>query len=391
MAHHNVFAPDRLALARNIFPHTAQGKIYLNHAGTSPLSTRVVGAMTKYLGERSEGKLETYQDDLPMVVECKAFIQKIINAESPDRIALTANTSDAINIVASGIRWKAGDQVLLSNLEFPANVWPYVNLKRQGVEVSIVESTDGTIGTEMILKALTSRTRLVALSAVQFLSGYRADLAAIGDVCRRRGIIFAVDGIQAVGAVHIDVQQMKINALAAGGQKWQMSPHGTGFLYITDELQSRLQQAYLGWLAVEDPWKFKNYDQPVAPTARRYEGGSLNMPGLWGMHAALKTILEFGLENIESHILGLTGILLNGFGNMNTISLSTPVADSERAGIVTIRLPDGIDEHVVFRKLLARNITAAVREGMLRFSPHFYCSPEEMRTTIDATQECIIQ
>ncbi len=378
----------RLAKARSLFPHTAQGKIYLNHAGTSPLSTRVVGSMKAYLDQRSEGKLETYQDDLPMVAECKTFVQKLVNAESPDRIALSASTSDAINIIASGIPWKSGDRILLNDLEFPANVWPFLNLKRLGVELDTIRNIGGKVTAEMMTAALTPRTRLVALSAVQFLSGYRADLGAISEMCRKRGIIFAVDGIQAVGAVRIDVQKMKIDALAAGGQKWQMSPHGTGFLYVTNELQSQIQQTNLGWLAVHNPWEFSNFTQPLAATARRYEGGSMNMPGLWGMHAALGTILEFGLDTIEDQVLGLTQVLIEEFQKMDGVELYTSAQPGERAGIVTIKQLR-TDEKLVFKKLMDRNITPALRDGKLRFSPHFYCSAEEMRTVAGAVKECL--
>ena len=377
--------------ARSLFPHTRQGKIYLNHAGTSPLSTRVVNAMTEYLRERSEGRLETYQHDLPMVTECKSFIQRIINAESADRIALTANTSDAINIVASGVSWKAGDRVLLNTAEFPANIWPYLNLRRLGMEIDFIQSPDGRVTLDMIERALTPHTRLLALSAVQFLSGYRADLAALGDLCRQRNIIFAVDAIQTVGAVRVDVQQMKIDALMAGGQKWQMSPHGTGFLYLTAELQDRIQQASLGWLAVQDPWNFHDYGQPVASTARRYEGGSSIMPSLWGMHAALGTILDVGLDAIETQVLTLTGILIKGFHSIDGLSIVTPEKASERAGIVTITLPKGQDERELFKSLLSRNITPALREGMLRFSPHFYMTEEEMNIVTDAMREYLRQ
>ena len=272
---------DQLSHARSLFPHTRQGKIYLNHAGTSPMSTRVIDAVTRYYHDRSEGRIDTYWEDLPMVAEVRSFIQKLINAESTERIALTANTSDAINIVASGIEWKSGDRILLNDIEFPANVWPYLNLKQMGVELDVVKSRSGMITPEEIENAVTPRTRLVALSAVQFLSGYRADLAAIGEMCRRKSVIFAVDGIQAVGAIKLDVQAMKIDSLAAGGQKWQMSPHGTGFLYLTEELQLRIHQKNLGWLSVADPWDFHNYAQPLDATARRYEGGSLIMPSLW--------------------------------------------------------------------------------------------------------------
>lgn len=378
---------EALSRARALFPHTTRGKIHLNHAGSSPLSTRVVGAMREYLRERSEGVIETYQRDLPMVAECRTCVQKLICAESPDRIALTSNTSDAINIIASGIPWKTGDRILLNTAEFPANVWPYMQLKRAGVQLDFIQNKDGRITIDRILDRLTPGTRLLALSAVQFLSGFRADLETIGEICKSRGILFAVDAIQAVGAVQINVQKMNIDALAAGGQKWQMAPHGSGFLYLTEELQSIIQQKSVGWLGLEDPWDFYNYEQPLARTARRYEGGSLVMPSLWGMHASLGTLLEFGLEAIENHILALTQFLIDEFSRIEGIEVMTPADPEERAGIVTIRLPEHVDTKGVFDGLRERNIIPALREGLIRFSPHFYCSVEEMRVTVAATRE----
>jgi selenocysteine lyase/cysteine desulfurase len=384
--------PDHLlAKARDLFPHTSQRKIYLNHAATAPLSTRVVNAMTASLRERSEGKLETLDLDLPMVGECRKFVQKLMNAESPHRIAMLGNTTDAINIVAAGIPWKSGDRVLLSNIEFPANVWPYLNLKRLGVEIDIIQSADGKVTTELIVDGITPRTRLVALSAVQFLSGYRADMAAIGEICRNRGIIFAVDGIQAVGAVRVDVQQMKIDALAAGAQKWQMSPHGSGFLYLTEDLQSRIQQKSVGWLSVAEPWDFYNFDQPLASNARRYEGGTLNFPSLWGMHAALSMLLEYGTDDIEGHILSLTQQLIDGLNCIEGIRLFTPTESHERAGIVTVEFAENVDEKNVFASLAEQNITVALREKKLRFSPHFYNSPEEMAIVLEATKKLLLR
>ncbi len=384
-----MLSEQALSFARTFFPHTTQGKIYLNHAGTSPLSTRVVAAMTSYLRERHEGRLETYQTDMVMVTGLKVIIQEMINAESPERIALTANTSDAIGIIASGIPWKSGDRVLLNTAEFPANVWPFLNLQRHGVRLDFINSDDGVVTPEMISNGFKQGTRMVALSAVQFLSGYRADLATIGELCHRKGIIFAVDGIQAVGAVRIDVQRMKIDALSAGGQKWQMSPHGTGFLYLTDELQSIIQQSNLGWLAVEDPWDFHNFSQPLAAGARRFEGGSLAMPSLWGMHAALELIKEFGIHAIEEHLLGLTDILLKGFAEIPGVAVHTPHDKRHRAGIAAIKVQKHTDEKAIFKKLLGRDITAALRDNCLRFSPHFYCSPDEMHETVAAVRKYI--
>ncbi|RPH36247.1 aminotransferase class V-fold PLP-dependent enzyme [bacterium] len=291
--------------------------------------------------------------------------------------------------MASGLPWAAGDSLILNDIEFPANVYPYLNLKRLGVEIDTIQAVDGSITPDMIASRLRPRTRLVALSAVQYLSGHRADLESIGKMCRGRGVVFAVDGIQAVGAVRLDVQQMKIDALAAGAQKWQMGPHGSGFLYLTEELQSKIAQSSLGWLSVEDPWSFSKWGQPLAPSARRYEGGSLNMPSLHGLHAALSTLLEFGPEAIENHILAITEILLKGLSDINGLRVVTSYPDAQRAGIVTVRLPDGVDSKEVFRQIAKRSVFIALREGQLRFSPHFYSSPDEMRQALDVTRECL--
>lgn len=382
---------EQLHQVRTLFPFTTRGQIYLNHAGTSPLSERVVAAMQEHLRERSRGMLETYPLDLDMVRRLRESVRRLINAESPRRVAFQPNTSDALNIVAAGIPWKTGDRVLLNDQEFPANVYPYLNLKRHGVELDFVGSRNGMILADDIESALSPRTRLVAISAVQFLSGHRAALEAIGNLCRDRGIIFAVDGIQAVGAVRIDVQRMKIDALAAGAQKWQMGPHGSGFLYVTEDLQSRIHQQYLGWLGVHDPWDFRNYTQPLATSARRFEGGSLNMPGLWGMDAALSLLLEVGMEVIEDHLLMLTRILMDGLRIIPGITLITPSDDESRAGIVSIQLPARADGDAVFNRMQHDGVTVAVREGKLRYSPHFYNTPEEMTGVVDLTRRCLEQ
>jgi selenocysteine lyase/cysteine desulfurase len=198
-----------------------------------------------------------------------------------------------------------------------------------------------------------------------------------------------VDAIQAVGAVALDVQRMKIDALAAGGQKWQMSPHGSGFLYLTEELQDRLVQASLGWLAVKDPWSFYEYGQPLAPTARRYEGGTLNVPSLWGMHAALSTLLEFGIGAIEAHLLAVTGLLRERLAAIPGLRLVTAYPDQERAGIVTVAVLPPVDPKRAFKRILARQATIALREGQLRYSPHFYNTPAEMLDIVDITREAL--
>ncbi|HCA78858.1 MAG TPA: aminotransferase [Bacteroidetes bacterium] len=364
---------------RQLFPHTEQGLIYLNHAAVSPLSTRVLKAQIAHLQDRSTGKIETYPDDVKQLEKTKGCIERLINAESWERIALAGNTSDALNIVAAGLDWKPGDRILLNDLEFPANVYPYYHLKSHGVEIDVIHSSDGKLTAEMVYEALRPRTRLLALSAVQFLSGYRSDLAVLGELCRSRGILFVVDAMQAVGGMRIDVQEMKIDAVAAGAPKWQMGPQGIGFLYLTEELQSRVHQKYLGWLSVENPWDFFNFDQAPATTARRYEGGTVNIPAMWGYHASLSTILEIGPDVIESHILSLTGALTRQFLDAG-LTLYSPTDDQERAGIVTILPPKGVEASAAYEELARERVLISARGGKLRYSPHFYNSIDEIRS-----------
>jgi len=229
----------------------------------------------------------------------------------------------------------------------------------------------------------------VAVSAVQYLSGHRTDLMAMGALCRSRDVVLVVDGIQAVGAMAIDVRAMRIDALGAGAQKWQMSPQGTGFLYLTGELQSRIKQKHLGWLSVADPWQFTNYDQPLAASARRYEGGTLNIIGLIGMQAAIRTLLEVGIPAIESHLLSITGLLMERLRGIRGLDLITPAGGRDRAGIVTAAMGAGIDPQRILARLTERGVLIALREGCLRFSPHFYNTPDEMERTAAIVRECL--
>ncbi len=360
----------------------------MNHAATAPLSTPVVDATIQYLEKRSTGVLENFSEDMKMITEFRSLVQQLINAESSDRIALVGNTSDALNIVSTGIQWKSGDRVLLNTAEFPANVYPYLYLKKHGVELDFLKTVQGRVPFDLVKKALTPRTRVLALSAVQFLSGYRADLAALGELCRSKGILFVVDAIQAVGAVRVDVQRMKIDALAAGCQKWQLGQQGTGFLYVTEDLQRAIQQQHVGWLSPVDPWNFSNFSQALAASARRYEPGTLNIPSLWGTQAALKMLLEFGLANVEQYILDITRLLIRELQKLEGLEIYSPIADHERAGIVTVKTEPTLDAKFVLDALSTRNISISLREGLLRFSPHFYNSPDDIQLTVEALKEC---
>ena len=376
-----VYSPmDQTSLAsyRSLFPYIHEGLIYLNHAAASPLSTRVVEAMQRHLTERSVGPIDTYFKDLESVIGLRSSVARLVNAESPDRIAFVGNTSDGLNILASGLPWKSGDRILLNDMEFPANVYPYLNLQHRGVTIDTVPCPDGRLTPERVAESLRPTTRAVAISAVQFFTGFRADLAAIGDLCRSRQVLLLVDGIQAVGAVRIDVQAMKIDGMASGAQKWMMAPHGTGFLYLSERLQDMLHQQFLGWLSVNDPWNFRNYGQPLAPSARRYEGGTLNYPGLMGMRASVDTLLEAGMDVVEGRIMALTDHAIHRLEEIPGWTIVSPKDPPCRSGIVTVRPGSPEDAKRVFEEALKRKVVISLREGLLRFSPHFYNTEDEI-------------
>jgi selenocysteine lyase/cysteine desulfurase len=321
---------------------------------------------------------------------CRDKLAQLIHAESAERFAFTPNTSEAINIVAGGLQLKKGDHILLNTAEFPANVYPYINLKSKGVAIDFIKDHNGVITPDMIEDAITPNTRVLALSAVQFLSGYRADLKTIGELCQKHDIIFVVDGIQAVGAMEINVQEMNIDALASGAHKWQMGPQGIGFLYISEQLQNKINQTSVGWLSVETPWQLFNYNQSLSQTARRYETGTYNIPGIYGYDAALELLLEVGTATIENRLHNLTQFIVEGFSDTKNASVYTPIEASERAGIVTLTLSESIDADQLLEYLKSQHITLAVREGKVRFSPHFYNTKEEVAQTVSILKDYLV-
>ena len=364
---------------RKLFPVIETGTIYLNHAATSPLSTKVIDAVNKYLDERSRTRIDNYVSFQDTLTETRGFAARLLNTTT-DRIAFFDNTTNAINLLATGIEWKTGDRIILDDIEFPANVYPFLNLKRLGVEIDFVKNRDGKILLEDLEAKMTPRTRLLSISHVQFLTGYRSDLHAIGEMCKKRGIIFSVDAIQSTGVVPVDVKGMKIDFLATGGQKWLMAPQGIAFAYVSEEMQERIKQAYLGWTSIKDFFgEFTRYRLDLDDAARRYENGTLNFIGIASLHESLSTLLEVGVDSIEEHVLDLSDRLIL---ELKSLGLHAYVEGprKDRAGIISIRVPDAEAYSV---KLAQAKIQVAVRQGVIRVSPHFYNTEDEILTLVE--------
>ncbi len=364
---------------RTLFPAIETGTVYLNHAATSPLSSRVVAAVDNYLLERSKTRIDNFGSLIRIARETKESIAKLINS-TPDRIAFCDNTSNALNILASGLEWRQGDRIILNDIEFPANVYPFLNLRRRGVEVDFVKSRGGRVLPEDLEAAMTDRTRLLSISHVQFLSGYRADLELIGSLCRRHGILFSVDAIQSAGVVQIDVQRMMIDFLAAGGQKWLMAPQGIGFAFVSEPVQSMIDQAYLGWTSMRNFFgDFTSYRIEPDNTARRYENGTLNHIGILSLHETLSTLLEIGIDKIQEHVLDLGDRLTAELDKIGVpVFVDGPRA--ERAGIVSAKVND---PERAFARLSQSKVEVSLRQGWIRVSPHFYNTDNDITAFVD--------
>jgi selenocysteine lyase/cysteine desulfurase len=360
--------------ARKLFPYLSKGVVYFNHASTAPMSSRVKESINELLYLKSYGKIDDYKELLRRADESKQLLGKIINTTS-DRIAFTSNTSSGLNILAQGIKWENGDEVILNDVEFPANVYPFLNLKSKGVKIDFVKSENGIVTAEDLIHSITPKTKLISVSYVQFLSGYRIELEKLGSTCKEKGIILSIDATQGLGALTLDVQKCSIDFISCGTQKWMLGLQGMAFIYISEELQSILKTASVGWLSVENAWDLIDYDFTLKKTANRYQPGTLNTFGVYAINASLKMFDEFGFNNIEEQVLSNSKYLIEQLADTGFTPLLKNFSKKNFAGIISFKREDAED---IFNYLQTKNIVIAVREGIVRLSPHFYNTKDEI-------------
>lgn len=361
---------------RSEFPIT-QNLIYLNHAGVAPLCRRAAAAMKDLAEDAHQFGSYHYDQWLAAYEGLRTATARLINA-SPREIALTKNTSEGVATVALGIDWRPGDRVVAFKEEFPANYYPWKRLENQGVEVVWLSVTDPLDKIDAACRG----AKLLAISFVQFLSGFRADLTGIGNICEDHGCFFFVDAIQGLGAFPLDVRKSKIHALAADGHKWVLGPEGCAILYVQQEYQDMIEPVEFGWTNVAAYNDYASRDMALRSDAGRYECGTLNTVGCYGLRAAIEFVLEVGVEKIAPEVQARTdevaaGALRKGY---ELLGARTPETG---AGIVSIRKP-GMDARQVVRALKDRKIVAAPRAGWVRIAPHFYISPEDIEQTVQA-------
>jgi selenocysteine lyase/cysteine desulfurase len=359
---------------RSLFPYLGTGAIYFNHAAVSPLSTPVVAAMQEHLAIRSTGSIDDYNKILRTFATARARTAELINAES-DRIAFAENTSTGLNILAQGLQWKQGDEIILNSIEFPSNVYPFLNLKSQGVNIEFVKAHDGIVSSEDIIAAVTPRTKLISISFVQFLTGYRADMQMLGEYCRAHNIIFCVDAIQGLGALQLDVKKCCIDYVSCGTQKWLMSEPGLAFLYLTSELQERLKPAFVGWLSVNNAWDLLNFNLSLKKDATALQTGTTNNIAIAAYTAALGVMGKIPAAEREQIVLDNSEYFI---GKLQEAGYKPILADVDRkylSGIVSFAHENA---PAIFGNLTKANITCSLREGGIRFSPHFYNTKNEI-------------
>lgn len=381
-----MFSDQTLAIYRDRFPHLNQPHYYLNHAAFGVLSQTTLKSIKQHLVARSTGVIESFFEDIEVIENTRAKLAKLINAPSPDNISFITNTSEGLNIIASGFKWKSNDRILINDAEFPSNVYPFTNLKSKGVQTDFLKSKDGFVTAEQLSSALKKNHRMLSISAIQFLSGYRIDLKKLGQATKSNDTYLVVDAIQAIGNAPIDVQSMNIDGLVSGGLKWMMAPMGTGFMYISDKLRTQIDQAFVGWLSVETPWELSNFEQDLNPTNRRFELGGINVPGIYAMHDSVDPFLELGTAEINQHLIDLTDFIdseMQSFG-LKRFTVEDP---KHRSGIITYDLPENVDGDSLIQALKHRKVTLSHRQGKLRFSPHFYNSAEDIKKAIDIFRE----
>jgi cysteine desulfurase / selenocysteine lyase len=352
------------------FPVRAN-RIYLNHAAVSPLSKRAADAMKHLADDCLHFGSVHYEEWLETYEGLRVAAAKLIGANR-NEIASVKNTSEGIATVATGLRWRPGDRIVAFREEFPANYYPWKRLEEKGVAVTWLSVTDSLDRMEDAVRG----ARLLSISFVQFLSGYRAPIREIGEICHRNGCIYMVDAIQGMGAFPIDVQECHIDTLAADGHKWMMGPEGCGILYISEALQDQVDPVEFGWTNVAGYNDYGSRDMALRPDAGRYECGTLNTIGIYGLRAAIEFLLEVDPRKIAPIVQNLGDRIAEGV-QAKGYDLFIERTPQTGAGIVSFR-KDGVDSEALVSRLKAAGISVAPRAGWIRTSPHFYISPGEI-------------
>ncbi|MNF42050.1 putative cysteine desulfurase [compost metagenome] len=358
----------------------ASGLRYLNHAAVAPWPKRSSDAVRRFAEENVLLGARDYPDWMKMEQRLRERLMRLTNAPSTDDIALVKNTSEALSFVAFGLAWQAGDQIVISDEEFPSNRIVWEALANQGVKV-IQASLQGDDPEAALLAACGPQTRLLSISAVQFASGLRLDLPRLGQGCKERNVLFCIDAIQQLGALPFDVQHYQCDFAMADGHKWLLGPEGLGMFYCRSEIRPQMKLSEFGWHMLEHMGDYTRTEWEPARSARRFECGSPNMLGAAALEASLSLLEEIGMEHVASALGERVQWLYDGLGNIPGVVIHSPLNPARRAGIVSFSI-DGIDNHRVYERLKQEQVVCIPRGPGVRFSPHFYTEKRVIDETL---------
>jgi selenocysteine lyase/cysteine desulfurase len=366
-----------------------EGLRYLNHAAVAPWPRRASDAVIKFAEQNSTVGARDYPQWLAVETRLRDRLARLLNAPSPADIALVKNTSEALSFVAFGLDWKAGDQVVISDEEFPSNRVVWEALQPQGVEV-IQVSLKGKDPEGDLLAACGPNVRLLAISAVQYASGLRLDLPRLGQGCEQRGVLLCIDAIQQLGALPFDVQQYRCAFAMADGHKWLLGPEGLGVFYCRSDLRGQLKLHEYGWHMLEHAGDYDRSDWQPASSAQRFECGSPNLLGAMALDASLCLLEEVGMVAVGQALAERIEHLQRELEAMPGVALLSPINPGRRAGILTFRI-DGLDNPTLFQRLKQEQVVCALRGGGIRLSPHFYTRAEVIEQTLEVIHRLLVK
>jgi len=368
---------DPVETAAEQFPVTAR-HIYLNHAAVAPWPRCAAEAVTAFATENADHGAASYPRWLDTERKLRAAAARLINAPSPDDIALLKNTSEGLSVIAHGLRWDAGDNVVGIHQEFPSNRVVWESLREYGVAFRALDLATSTDPEHDLLAMCDNRTRLLAVSAVQFSNGLRLDLERLGEACRRRGILFCIDAIQQLGALPFDTVAAAADFVVADGHKWMLGPEGIALFYSHSESRDRLRLRQFGWHMRRDPGDYEAGSKwEISPSATRFECGSPNMLGIHALEASLALLEEVGMPAVGKAVFERTRRITAWAESHPDFELLSPREPGRQSGITTLRHRT-VPADLLHRGLADAGVICAVRGGGIRFSPHFYTPLEQV-------------
>ncbi len=374
-------------LMSNQFP-VCRNLIHLNHAAVGPWPQLTADRVSAFAQENVQFGSLHYARWLALEKQLRQQLAELINAASVDEIALVKNTSEGLSLVAYGLPWQPGDNVVGIEQEFPSNRFVWESLASQGVEFRKLDLDSSTDPEQSLMALCDANTRLISISAVQFHNGLRMDLHKIGRFCREQNILFCVDAIQQLGALQFDVQSIGADFVIADGHKWMLSGEGLGLFYVRAAVMDRLQVLQYGWHMTQPLSDYSAQHFELAASARRFECGSPNMLGIHAMQASLELLLTTGLDDIERQVLDNSRFLLQGLSAIDGVQIISDASASRLSGIVTFN-SEKLAAEKLYQRLLAENILCAPRGGGVRLSPHFYTPRAQLEQALDVIQQLL--